>query len=61
MTETVQQAPLKALGSPRKINLAEELELAGVVVPQEVAEAIPAEQPVFCPTSSAGLRTSPRS
>ncbi len=49
MTETVQQAPLKALGSPRKINLAEELELAGVVVPQEVAEAIPAEQPVFLP------------
>ena len=50
MTETTQQqAPLKALGSPRKINLAEELELAGVVVPQEVAEAIPAEQPVFLP------------
>ncbi len=49
MTEPVQQTPLKAVGNPRKINLAEELELAGVVVPQEVADAIPAEQPVFLP------------
>ena len=40
---------LKPLGSPRKIDLAEELELAGVVVPQDVADAIPAEQPVFLP------------
>lgn len=40
---------LKPLGAPRKIDLAEELELAGVVVPQDVADAIPAEQPVFLP------------
>ncbi|WP_440217238.1 hypothetical protein [Chromobacterium piscinae] len=43
------QSPLKPLGTPRKIDLAEELELAGVVVPQDVADAIPAEQPVFLP------------
>lgn len=42
-----QHAPLKPIGTPRKINLAEEMELAGVVVPQEVSDAIPAEQPVF--------------
>lgn len=41
--------PLQPLGKPRKIDLAEELELAGVVVPQEVADAIPADQPVFLP------------
>jgi phage FluMu gp28-like protein len=44
-----QDVPLKALGRPRKIDLAEELELAGVVVPQEVGDAIPADQPVFLP------------
>ena len=44
-----QDATLKPLGKPRKINLAEELELAGVVVPQEVADAIPTDQPVFLP------------
>ena len=42
-----QHAPLRPIGTPRKINLAEEMELAGVVVPQEVSDAIPAEQPVF--------------
>lgn len=41
--------PLKPLGAPRKIDLAAELELAGVVVPQDVADAIPADQPVFLP------------
>ncbi|WP_230371146.1 hypothetical protein [Paludibacterium denitrificans] len=41
--------PLKALGGPRKINLAEEMELAGVVVPQDVADAIPENQPVLLP------------
>ncbi len=46
---TPQEVPLKALGRPRKIDLAEELELAGVVVPQEVGDAIPADQPVFLP------------
>ncbi|RAS18926.1 phage FluMu gp28-like protein [Microvirgula sp. AG722] len=40
---------LEPLGSPRKIDLAEELELAGVVVPQDVADAIPANEPVFLP------------
>lgn len=40
---------LKPLGAPRKIDLAEELAQAGVVVPQDVADAIPAEQPVFLP------------
>ena len=44
-----QEVPLKALGRPRKIDLAEELELAGVVVPQDVADAIPTDQPVFLP------------
>lgn len=43
------QPPLKPLGTPRKINLAEEMELAGVVVPLDVADAIPAEEPVFLP------------
>ncbi|UDM18432.1 hypothetical protein [Vogesella sp. XCS3] len=40
---------LTPVGTPRKIDLAEELELAGVVVPQEVADAIPSNQPVFLP------------
>jgi phage FluMu gp28-like protein len=40
---------LTPVGTPRKIDLAEELALAGVVVPQEVADAIPAHQPVFLP------------
>ncbi len=44
-----QQAALKPIGRPRKIDLSEEMELAGVVVPQDVADAIPAEQPVFLP------------
>ena len=41
--------PLQPMGQPRKIDLAEELELAGVVVPQEVGDAIPADEPVFLP------------
>jgi phage FluMu gp28-like protein len=44
-----QEVALKPLGRPRKIDLAEEMELAGVVVPQEVADAIPADEPVFLP------------
>lgn len=44
-----QDKALQPLGQPRKINLAEEMELAGVVVPQDVKDAIPAEQPVFLP------------
>lgn len=44
-----QDAPLKPIGRPRKIDLAEEMEIAGVVVPQEVADAIPANEPVFLP------------
>lgn len=44
-----QEIALKPIGQPRKIDLAEEMELAGVVVPQDVADAIPAEQPVFLP------------
>ena len=39
--------PLKPIGTPRKIDLAEEMALAGVVVPQEVADAVPGEEPVF--------------
>jgi len=42
-----QEVALKPVGQPRKIDLAEEMELAGVVVPQEVADAIPANEPVF--------------
>lgn len=42
-----QDVPIKPIGRPRKIDLAEEMELAGVVVPQEVADAIPANEPVF--------------
>lgn len=49
MMAKAQEITLKPVGQPRKIDLAEELELAGVVVPQEVADAIPAEQPVFLP------------
>lgn len=40
---------LTPVGTPRKIDLAEELALAGVVVPQDVADAIPSHQPVFLP------------
>ena len=40
---------LKATSAPRKINLAEEMELHGVVVPQEVGEAIPSGDAVFLP------------
>lgn len=40
---------LKATSAPRLINLAEEMELHGVVVPQEIADAIPGEEPVFLP------------
>lgn len=49
MMATKQPAALKPIGTPRKINLGEEMALAGVVVPQEVSEAIPADQPVFLP------------
>ncbi|MBL0949268.1 MAG: hypothetical protein IBJ08_00885 [Pseudomonas sp.] len=38
---------LTATGAPRKINLAEEMELLGVDVPQEIGEAQPANEPVF--------------
>lgn len=41
------EVPLKPIGRPRKIDLAEEMELAGVDVPQEVADAIPANEPIF--------------
>jgi len=40
---------LKATSAPKKINLAEEMELHGVVVPQEVADAIPSGDAVFLP------------
>lgn len=46
-TET--PAPLSARGMPRKIDLAAEMELAGVVVPSEVADAIPGGEPVLLP------------
>ncbi|MDH1211128.1 hypothetical protein N5C38_08675 [Pseudomonas chengduensis] len=41
--------PLKALAIPRKIDLAAEMELLGVDVPQEIAQAQPANQAVFLP------------
>lgn len=40
---------LTATSAPRKIDLAEEMALAGVDVPQEIAEAQPANEPVFLP------------
>lgn len=40
---------LKATGAPRKIDLAEEMALYGVEVPQEVSDAQPANEPVFLP------------
>ncbi|WP_115720185.1 hypothetical protein [Gallaecimonas mangrovi] len=40
---------LTATSQPRKINLAEELELAGVEVPEDMAAAQPANEPVFLP------------
>ncbi len=42
-------ADLKATGAPRKINLAEEMALAGVDVPQDMIDAQPANEPVFLP------------
>lgn len=41
--------PLKPLGKPTKIDLAEELALAGVDVPQDVADAMPGGEAVFLP------------
>lgn len=38
---------LTATSAPRKIDLAQEMELLGVDVPQEIAEAQPANEPVF--------------
>ncbi len=43
------KSSLTPIGPPRKIDLAEEMELAGVVVPLEVADAIPEAEPVFLP------------
>lgn len=40
---------LKALTKPRKIDLAAELELHGVVVPQDMADAVPETEGVFLP------------
>lgn len=36
-------------GAPRKVDLAEELALHGVEVPQDIAEAVPGNDPVFLP------------
>ncbi|MDF5986515.1 hypothetical protein P4131_17545 [Pseudomonas aeruginosa] len=52
---------LKATSAPRKIDLAEEMALHGVDVPQEISEAIPSNDAVFWATSSAGSRTRVRS
>ncbi|WP_339729813.1 hypothetical protein [uncultured Pseudomonas sp.] len=38
---------LKATSAPRKIDLAEEMELHGVDVPQDIADAVAANEPVF--------------
>ncbi len=40
---------LKALTKPRKIDLTTELELHGVGVPQDMADAVPSAEPVFLP------------
>lgn len=40
---------LKALTKPRKIDLAAELELHGVVVPQDMADSVPEAEGVFLP------------
>lgn len=40
---------MTATSAPRKIDLAEEMELHGVVVPQEIGDAQPANEPVFLP------------
>ena len=44
-----QEKSLKALGAPRKIDLAAEMELHGVVVPQDMADAVPGTEAVFLP------------
>ena len=46
MSQTA-QAPLKPLGKPTKINLAEEMAIYGVDVPQDIGEAQPENEPVF--------------
>lgn len=48
MSESEAKA-LKALTKPRKIDLAAELELHGVVVPQDMADAVPEAEGVFLP------------
>lgn len=40
---------LKATSAPRKIDLAAEMELHGVVVPQDMADAVPGTEAVFLP------------
>ena len=40
---------LTATSAPRKIDLAEEMELLGVDVPQDIGEAQPEDEPVFLP------------
>lgn len=40
---------LVATSEPRKIDLAEEMELLGVDVPQDIGDAQPADEPVFLP------------
>lgn len=42
-----QDKPLKAMNAPRKIDLAAEMELHGVVVPQDMADAVPGTEGVF--------------
>ncbi len=44
-----QDKPLKAITAPRLIDLAEEMELHGVDVPQDIAEAVPGSDAVFLP------------
>src|SRR5690606_28462823 len=43
------QGNLTPTNAPRKINLAEEMELYGVVVPEDIAEAVPGGDAVFLP------------
>ena len=43
------QGRLESRGAPRKINLAEEMELHGVVMPEDIADAVPGGDAVFLP------------
>ncbi|WP_420598628.1 hypothetical protein [Neptuniibacter sp.] len=49
MSESSPSKSLKAITEPRKVDLAEEMELYGVDVPQDIGDAQPSKEPVFLP------------